>query len=196
MLHYEFQVTRLPLMRTPWPLLLLSGTLLSASPAYAELNLASVRTHQAAQTVLLDLELEIDDPASDIPRALLRGEVWLDVEITLVEKLRMFTNQQVGRIHVLQRLSYDPRNNIYQITRVNQQEQQDFTSLALALTRLQVLNALPVTRLDWLLPELDRYQGEVRVHLYANPMPMAPDIGSARSRPLDWQSQVIQWRLP
>ena len=183
-------------MRTFWPLLLLSGTLPWAGPALAELTLASVTSHQAAQTILLDLALEIDDTGSEISRALLRGEVWLETEIILTQKSSLLGHQPVGRLHVLQCLSYDPLRNVYQVTRVNQQEQQIFPNLADALSRLQVLNAVPVTRLDWLLPELEQYQGEVQARLYANPMPMAPSIGSARSQPLDWQSGVVRWRLP
>ena len=183
-------------MRAFWLSLLLSGTLLCAGPARAELILASVTSHQAAQTVLLDLELEIDDAGSEIPRALLRGEVWLEAEIILTQKSSLFGHQPVGRLHVLQRLSYDPLHNVYQVTRVNQKELQTFPNLADALSRLQVLNAIPVTRLDWLLPELEQYQGEVQARLYANPMPMAPSIGSARSQPLDWQSGIVRWHLP
>ena len=183
-------------MRAFWLSLLLLGTLLGISPAHAELALASVKSHQAAQTVLLDLEVKIDDVDSEIPRALLRGEVWLEIEITLVQKRRLFGHQPVGRLHLLQRLSYDPLHNVYQVTRVNQQEQQTFTNLADALARLRVLNAIPVTRLDWLLPEREQYQGEVRARLYANPMPMAPSVGSARSEPLDWQSGMVPWLLP
>ncbi|MDE0152321.1 MAG: DUF4390 domain-containing protein [Gammaproteobacteria bacterium] len=183
-------------MRAFWLSLLLLGTLLGISPAHAELTLASVKSHQAAQTVLLDLEVKIDDVDSEIPRALLRGEVWLEIEITLVQKRRLFGHQPVGRLHLLQRLSYDPLHNVYQVTRVNQQEQQTFTNLVDALARLRVLNAIPVTRLDWLLPEREQYQGEVRARLYANPMPMAPSVGSARSEPLDWQSGMVPWLLP
>lgn len=183
-------------MRAFWLSPLLLGTLLSISPAHAELALASVKSHQAAQTVLLDLEVKIDDVDSEIPRTLLRGEVWLEIEITLVQKRRLFGHQPVGRLHLLQRLSYDPLHNVYQVTRVNQQEQQAFTNLADALARLRVLNAIPVTRLDWLLPKREQYQGEVRARLYANPMPMAPSVGSARSDPLDWQSGMVPWLLP
>ena len=183
-------------MRPSWLSLLLAGTLLCAGPVRAELVLTSVTSHQAAQTVLLDLELKVDDAESEIPRALLRGEVWLEVEITLAQKRALFGHQPVGRLHVLQRLSYDPLHNIYQVTRVNQQEQQTFPNLAEALSRLQVLSAIPVTRLDWLLPELEQYQGEIQARLYANPMPMAPSLGSARSRPLDWQSETVRWLLP
>ncbi len=183
-------------MRTFWLPLLLFGTLLCISPAWAELVLASVTSHQAAQTVLLDLELEIDDSRSEIPRALLRGEVWLEVEITLAQKRPLFGHQPVGRLHILQRLSYDPLHNVYQVARVNQREQQTFPNLADALSRFRVLNAIPVTRLDWLLPELEQYQGEIQARLYANPIPMAPSIGSARSQPLDWQSGAVRWHLP
>ena len=183
-------------MRAFWPSLLLFGALLPAGSAQAGLDLTSVTSHQTAQTVLLDLELKIDDAGSEIPRALLRGEIWLEAEITLTQKRPLLGHQPVGRLHVLQRLSYDPLHNVYQVTRVNQQEQQTFPNLADALSRFQVLNAIPVTRLDWLLPELEQYQGEVQARLYANPMPMAPSIGSARSRPLDWQSGAVRWRLP
>lgn len=183
-------------MRAFWLSLLLSGTLLCAGPARAELTLTSATSHQSAQTVLLDLELKIDDSGSEIPRALLRGEVWLEVEITLIQKRPLLGHQPVGRLHVLQRLSYDPLHNVYQVTRVNQQEQQTFPNLAEALSRLRVLNAIPVTRLDWLLPELEQYQGEIQARLYANPMPMAPSIGSARSQPLDWHSGAVRWHLP
>ena len=183
-------------MRAFRPPLLLLGILLCASPAWAELTLVSATSHQSAQTVLLNLELKIDDSGSEIPRALLRGEIWLEVEITLTQKRQLFGHQPVGRLHILQRLSYDPLHNVYQVTRVNQQEEQVFPNLADALSRLRVLNAVPVTRLDWLLPELERYQGEVRARLYANPMPMAPSVGSARSQPLDWQSETVRWHLP
>lgn len=183
-------------MRAFWLSLLLFGALLHISPAQAGLALASVTSHQAAQTVLLDLELKIDDSGSEIPRALLRGEIWLEVEITLTQKHSLLGHQPVGRLHILQRLSYDPLHNVYQVTRVNQQEQQIFPNLADALSRIQVLNAIPVTRLDWLLPELEQYQGEIQARLYANPMPMAPSIGSARSQPLDWQSGAVRWHLP
>lgn len=183
-------------MRAFWLSLPLLGTLLGISPAHAELILASVESHRTAQTVLLDLEVKIDDVDSKIPRALLRGEVWLEVEITLVKKRRLFGDQPVGRLHLLQRLSYDPLHNVYQVIRINQQEQQTFANLADALARFRVLNAVPVTRLDWLLPEHEQYQGEVRARLYANPMPMAPSVGSARSEPLDWQSETVPWFLP
>lgn len=183
-------------MRASWLSLLFTGTLLCAGPARADLTLASVTSHQAAQTVLLDLELEIDDSGAEIPRALLRGEIWLEVEITLLQGGRLFGHEPVGRLQVLQRLSYDPLHNVYQLTRVNQQERQDFPSLPDALSRLRVLDAVPVTRLDWLLPEPERYRGEVQAHLYANPMPMAPSIGSARSQPLDWRSKTVRWLLP
>ncbi len=183
-------------MRAFWLSLPLFGMLLCISPAQAELTLISAKSHQSAQTVLLDLEVKIDDADSEIPRALLRGEVWLEVEITLMQKRRLLGHQPVGRLHLLQRLSYDPLHNVYHVTRVNQQEEQAFTSLAEALARLRVLDAIPVTRLDWLLPELEQYQGEVRARLYANPMPMAPSVGLARSEPLDWQSGTVPWLLP
>lgn len=183
-------------MRAFWLSLPLFGTLLCISPVQAELTWVSVRSHQAAQTVLLDLEVKIDDAGSEIPRALLRGEVWLEVEITLMQKRRLFGRQPVGRLHLLRRLAYDPLHNVYHVTRVNQQEQQAFTNLAEALARLRVLDAIPVTRFDWLLPELAQYRGEVRARLYANPMPMAPSVGPARSKPLDWQSGTIPWPLP
>ena len=183
-------------MRRFWPLLLLFGTLLCSGPARAGLALASVTSHQAAQTVLLDLELKIDDSESEIPRALLRGEIWLEIEIILAQKRSLLGHRSVGRLHILRRLSYDPLHNVYQVTRVNQQEQQTFPNLDDALSRLRVLNAIPVTRLDWLLPELEQYQGEIRARLYANPMPMAPSVGSARSQPLDWQSGAVRWSLP
>ena len=183
-------------MRAFWLSLPFFGALLCLGPAQAELSLISVKSHQAAQTVLLNLEVKIDDADSEIPRALLRGEVWLEVEITLMQKRPLFGHRPVGRLHLLQRLSYDPLHNVYQVARVNQQEQQTFANLAEALARFRVLNAVPVTRLDWLLPELEQYRGEVRTRLYANPMPMAPSVGSARSKPLDWRGGTVQWLLP
>ncbi len=183
-------------MRAPWLSLPLFGALLCLGPAQAELSLASVQSRPAAQTVLLDLKLDIDDADSEIPRALLRGEVWLAVDITLMRERHLFGDQPVGRLHLLQRLAYDPLHNVYQVTRVNQQEQQAFPSLADALARLRVLDAIPVTRLDWLLPELEQYRGEARARLYANPMPMAPSVGPARSEPLDWHSGTVPWLLP
>ena len=182
-------------MRALWPFLLL-GILLPVGPACAELGISAIRTHQSAQTVLLDVELQIDDSEREIPRALLRGDIWLAVEITLTQKLYLFGSRPAGRLHVLRRLSYDPLHNVYRITRVNQDTRQDFSSLAPALSRLQVLEAVPVTRLDWLLPQRDRYRGRIQARLYANPMPMEPALGVARSQPLDWQSGVAQWHLP
>ena len=183
-------------MRLPWHLPLLAALLLPTSPAMAGLELLEARTRLSAQTVLLDLEIEFEDPAHQISRALLRGEVWLDIDITLMEKGRVFTYQPVGHIRILHRLSYDPQRNIYHLTRVNQQEQLEFTSLQVALAHLKNPASLPVTRLGWLRAETDRYRGEVQARLYANPMPMAPDLGTARSKPLDWQSQKIRWALP
>ena len=183
-------------MRAFWLPLLLSSALLCVGPARAELDLISVKSHQTAQTVLLDLELNIEDSGLEITRALLRGEVWLEVKIGLAKKRALLSAEPVGRLHVLQRLSYDPQQNVYQVTDVNQQERQTFPSLDDALSRLRTLNAIPVTRFDWLLPETEQYQGEVQARLYANPMPMAPLIGRARSQPLDWQSGAVRWRLP
>ena len=168
----------------------------AAGPAQAELTLVSAKSHLSTQTVLLDLEARIHDAEDEIPRALLRGEVWLEIEITLIQKGRLIGQQPVGRLHLLQRLSYDPLHNVYQVTRVNQQEQQTFASLAEALIRLRSLSSIPVTRLDWLLPDREQYRGEVRARLYANPMPMAPSVGPARSEPLDWQSGTVRWLLP
>ena len=183
-------------MRAPRHLPLLAALLLATSPAAAELELLDVRARLSAQTVLLDLKLAFADPAHRIARALLRGEVWVDIDITLLEKDWLFAYQPVGHVRVLQRLAYDPQRNVYQLTRVNQQERLEFTSLQAALTRIKSPAALPVTRLDWLRPETDRYRGEVQARLYANPMPLAPDLGTVRSRPLDWRSRKLQWTLP
>ena len=184
-------------MHTAARLGLAAGLLLCAPAAPAALELGAVRAERTAQTVALSLELELRDPGGRIARALLRGDVWLTVELALYREGRWWqAPRAVGRMQLLRRLAYEPLRQAYQVHDVNRDERTDFDSLGAALARLGRLRAVPAARLDRLPGAPAEFYGEARARLHANPAPMALALDPEREEPLDWQSGTVRWRLP
>lgn len=176
---------------------LAAGLLLCAPAAPAALELGAVQAERTARTIALSLELELRDPGGHVARALLRGDVWLAVDITLYRQPRWWQEPQaVGRLQLLRRLAYEPQRRVYWVHDVNRDERADFDDLGAALARLARLRAVPAARLDRLPGAPAEFYGEARARLHANPAPMALALDPAREEPLDWQSGTVRWRLP
>lgn len=176
---------------------LAAGLLLCAPASPAALELGAVRAERTAQTVALSLELELRDPGGRIARALLRGDVWLTVELALYRAGRWWQEPRaVGRLQLLRRLAYEPLRQAYQVHDVNRDERTDFDSLGAALARLGRLRAVPAARLDRLPGAPAEFYGEARARLHANPAPMELALDPEREEPLDWRSGTVRWRLP
>ena len=184
-------------MRTTARLGLAAALLLCAPAAPAALELGAARTERVAQTVALSLELELRDSGGRIARALLRGDVWLTVDLALYRTGRWWQKAQaVGRLRLLRRLAYEPQRQAYRVHDVNRDERADFDDLDAALAHLARLRAVPAARLDRLPGAPAEFHGEARARLHANPAPMELALDPAREEPLDWRSGTVRWRLP
>ena len=177
-------------MRALWHFLLPFGILLHAATAHAELRLDAVQAYRAADLVLLDLDLAVDDPESEVARMLLRGDVWLEVRVALQRKRPWLEARRLGQFRLLRRLSYDPQAPAYRVADLHSGEQQRFAKLEQALKHLLHLQAVPAVRLDEPPANAEELQGESAARLYVNTIPIAP------GRMLDWHSQTVQWSLP
>ena len=177
-------------MRAPWHLLLPFGLVLQAAPAHAELRLEAVEAYQTADLVLLNLELAIDDPEAKVARMLLRGDVWLEVEVALRHERPWLEDRRLGQFRLLRRLSYDPQAPAYWVADAHSGERQSFARLERALEHLLHLRAVPAVRLDSPPNKPEEYRGESAARLYANAIPIAPGRG------LDWHSRTVRWSLP
>ncbi len=184
-------------MRAAARLGLAIGLLLCAPAAPAALELSAVRAERTAQTVALSLELELRDPGGRVARALLRGDVWLTVDLVLHRTGRWWQEARpVGRLRLLRRLAYEPLRQAYRVHDVNRGERTDFDDLGAALARLLRLRAVPAARLDRLPGAPAEFRGEARARLHANPAPMELALDPEREAPLDWRSGAVRWRLP
>ncbi len=177
-------------MRALWHFLLPFGILLHAATAHAELRLDAVEAYRAADLVLLNLDLAVDDPEAEIARMLLRGDVWLEVRVALQRKRPWWDERRLGQFRLLRRLSYESQPPAYRVADIHSGEQQRFVKLEQALKHLLHLHAVPAVRLDEPPAHAEEFQGESAARLYANAIPIAP------GRALDWHSRTVRWSLP
>ena len=109
---------------------LAAGLLLCAPAAPAALELGAVQAERTARTIALSLELELRDPGGRVARALLRGDVWLTVDIALYRQPRWWqAPRAVGRLRLLRRLAYEPQRRVYRVHDINRDERADFDDL-------------------------------------------------------------------
>ncbi len=167
---------------------LLWGLMAAAPAAQAELQLNELRPYLAARTIMLDAQLHLNDDTDRLARALLRGAVWLEIQVTLHREGNWLPDQQLGQLTLVRRLSYEPQQTLYHVSELNYDKQRDFPTLAGALAHLLRLQALPVVRLDHL-PQEPPTHGEIQARLYANTVPMTLPA-------LDWRTEKIRWLLP
>ena len=175
--------------RTAWA----AALLLAAPSAFAgEIAISSIDVRHTAQTVSLGMTLDFDDPQQQIPRALLRGDVWLELDVSLHRHVPWWSRspRQVGHIRVVYRLLYDSLEQRYQVHRIHSQETLEFPTLDESMKYLSRPSAIPVVRLDLLPKKRGSYYGRVQARLFANTLPLIPYDS------LVWRSDPVSWTLP
>ena len=168
-----------------------TALLLYAPPAAAELAISGLDVRHTAQTVSLEMTLDFSDPELQIPRALLRGDVWLELDVSLRQHAPWWSRspREIGQLKIVYRLLYDSLEQRYQVHRVHSQDTLEFSTLAESLEYLSRPGAIPVVRLDLLTRERKNYYGSVQAQLFANTLPLAPYDALA------WRSEAVSWAL-
>lgn len=180
-------------MKTARLAVLCTTLTLCAHAAHADnLSIFGIDVQMKAQTVSLGVLLRFDDPDQQISRALLRGPVWLELQVLLYEESPWWGGQptQIGAGKATYQILYDALDQRYLVHRIPGQEVRDFPTLAEVLEYLSQPSAVPVVRRDLLEKNPKGYLGEVRARMFANSFPLVP------YNRLTWNSAPVQWKIP